>query len=229
MKVPIDGGSPELVAWGLRNPFALAFSPDSRLFVTENSYRGSRPIHGTGDLLWEIKPGIWYGWPDFHGQRPVDEGDHHKSLTKGRQKRLLASLPNDPPKPAAILEVHSSSNGFDFSRNAAVGYIGHVFIAQFGDMAPDVGKVFGPVGFKVVRVDVTEGVIHDFATNKGKANGPGSWIGTSGFERPVAARFDPLGTALYVVDFGVMTIGEKGPDAREETGVLWKITKEGGQ
>ena len=55
--------------------------------------------------------------------------------------------------------MHSSSNGFDFSRSKAFGFEGEAFIAQFGDMAPEVGKVWSPVGFKVVRVDVATGVI----------------------------------------------------------------------
>ena len=37
---------------------------------------------------------------------------------------------------------------------------------------------------------------------------------------------DP-GDALYVVDFGVMTIGPKGPEPKPGTGVLWRITREG--
>jgi hypothetical protein len=43
-------------------------------------------------------------------------------------------------------------------------------------------------------------------------------------ERPVAVRFDPAGTALYVVDFGVMTIGGS-PRPQLGTGVLWRITR----
>jgi hypothetical protein len=46
-------------------------------------------------------------------------------------------------------------------------------------------------------------------------------------ERPVAVRFDPAGEALYVVDFGVMTLGPQGPMPRQKTGVLWKITRSG--
>ena len=95
-------------------------------------------------------------------------------------------------------------------------------------MAPKVGKVLAPVGFKVVRVDVTTGRIEDFMVNRGRDNGPASRVGGNGLERPVAARFDPRGTALYVVDFGVMTMTEKGPAPREGTGVLWRITKGGG-
>ena len=46
-----------------------------------------------------------------------------------------------------------------------------------------------------------------------------------GLERPIAVRFSPDGTSLYVVDFGVMTVGERGPQPKPETGVLWRITR----
>lgn len=72
LKLPLGGGPVELVAWGFRNPFGLAFSPEGNLFVTDNSYgtRGSCPVDGTGDILWEIKSGACYGWPDAgqHGK-----------------------------------------------------------------------------------------------------------------------------------------------------------------
>ena len=32
------GGRPELVAWGFRNPFGLAFAPDEQLYVADNRY-----------------------------------------------------------------------------------------------------------------------------------------------------------------------------------------------
>ena len=67
--------------------------------------------------------------------------------------------PGVPPSPAAILGVHSSSDGFDFSRNSGFGYVGQAFIAQFGDQSPVVGKILNPVGFKVVRVDLKTGVV----------------------------------------------------------------------
>jgi hypothetical protein len=85
------------------------------------------------------------------------------------------------------------------------------------------------VGFKVVRVEVTTGVVEDFAVNKGNINGPASWLGSGGLERPLAARFDPSGRALYIVDFGVMTQSEAGAAPRQGTGVLWRITREAGQ
>jgi glucose/arabinose dehydrogenase len=230
MRIPpgSGGNQVEVVAWGLRNPYGFAFSPDGQLYVTENSYdvRGSRPVFGTGDLLWRIdKPGLWYGWPDFHGDLPLTKEDHFTEPGQPSPKFLLAEHPNDPPKPVAKFGVHSSSNGFDFSRNDRFGYAGEAFVAQFGDMSPGVGKVVAPVGFKVVRVDVKTGVIRDFATNRGKENGPASRQKHGGLERPNAVRFNRAGDALYVVDFGVMTIGKNGPEPRQGTGVLWRITR----
>ncbi|WP_247237396.1 sorbosone dehydrogenase family protein [Telluribacter sp. SYSU D00476] len=227
MRIAVTGGKLELVAWGIRNPFGMAFSNDGRLYVTENNYdvRGSRPVWGSGDVLWEIKEGMWYGWPDFSAGRPIRDEEEFKPPGKDPLKPLLRQYPNEPPKPAAILGVHSSSNGFDFSRSAAFGFEGEAFVAQFGDMAPKVGKVMAPVGYKIVRVDVQNGIIKDFVVNKGKRNGPASWLNSGGLERPVAARFDASGNTLYVVDFGVMRMSEKGPEPKPNSGVIWKITR----
>lgn len=228
MKVSPAGGAPELVAWGFRNPFGLAWSPDGKLFATDNGYdeRGSRPVFGAGDPLWEVRQGAWYGWPDFSEGMRLDEGNQFKPELRPKPELLLAKYPGVPPKPAAILPVHASADGFDFSSSDAFGYRGEAFAALFGDQSPTTGKVAGPVGFKVVRIDVKTGVIHDFAVNKGTKTGPASGLGTGGFERPVAARFDPSGKALYVVDFGILKETKKGAQPVQKTGVLWKITRE---
>ena len=227
MRVRPAGGRPELVAWGLRNPFGLAFAPDESLFVTDNLYdaRGSRPVFGTGDLLWRIEEGKWYGWPERFANLALHEHESFAPPGESRVSRLIDPYPGEAMEPVAKLGVHSASTGIDFSRSASFGHVGDAFIAQFGDMAPGVGKVMAPVGFKVVRFSPGDGIIHDFALNRGDANGPASRVGGGGLERPVAVRFDPSGQSLYLVDFGVMTIGERGPQPRPETGVLWRITR----
>lgn len=226
-RVAPDGRAVELVADGLRNPFGLTFGPDGQLWVTENSYdaRGSRPVFGTGDLLWAIEPGTWYGWPDYWAGRLLDDEDWFSPPGQDAPALVLAEHPGTPPTPTAYFGVHSSSNGLDVSTSRRFGHAGQVFVAQFGDMAPGVGKVLAPVGFKVVRVDVDTGVVHDFAVNHGETNGPASWLGTGGLERPVSVRFSPDGSALYVVDFGVMTTREGTIDPRERTGVIWRIER----
>jgi glucose/arabinose dehydrogenase len=216
------------VAWGFRNPFGLAFSPGGQLYVTDNGYddRGSRPIFGAGDLLWKVRRGAWHGWPDFSGDMPLAQ-NHFSVPGKPRPRVLFKDLPNQPPRPAAILGVHSSTNGFDFSHQAEFGHRGEAFVALFGDQAPDTGKVVNVVGAKVVRVNVTNGVIEDFAINKGHINAPASAQRGGGLERPIAARFDPSGRALYVVDFGVLLMDSKGAHPKTGTGVLWRIMRDG--
>ena len=231
MRISPDGGEPELVAWGLRNPYGLAFTPAGELYATENSYdvRGSRPVFGTGDLLWRIdlaSLGTWYGWPDFHDGRPLTQDDHFQAPGEPAPEFLLAEHPNDPPQPVARLPVHASANHLDFSRSERFGHAGQAFIASFGDMSPSVGKVLSPVGFNVVRVEVETGVIEPFAVNRGKSNGPASHLKHGGLERPIAARFDNTGEVLYVVDFGVLTIEEGKSAPRRGTGVLWRITRD---
>ncbi|UFS71460.1 PQQ-dependent sugar dehydrogenase [Geomonas sp. RF6] len=227
LKVSPAGGAPQLVAWGFRNPFGIAFSAEGKLFVTDNGYdeRGARPVYGAGDPLWEVQRGGWYGWPDFSGGLRLDEGSQFKPLLQERPKLLLEKYPARPPRPAALLPVHASANGFDFSRSEEFGHRGEAFIALFGDQSPTTGKLAAPAGFKVVRVDVKTGVIRQFAVNKGKKSGPASALYSGGLERPVAARFDPTGKALYVVDFGVLKETEMGALPVQKTGVLWKITR----
>ncbi|MFN6947150.1 MAG: PQQ-dependent sugar dehydrogenase [Cytophagaceae bacterium] len=225
-RIPLEGGEMELVAWGLRNPYGLAFTGDGRLFITENAYdnRGSRPVWGAGDVLWEILEGYWYGYPDYSAGKSMADVEF-KAPGKPVPAPLIAELPNVVPQPAAILDVHSSSNGFDFSINPEFGFENQAFIAQFGDMAPVVGKVMSPVGFKVIRVDPATGLIYDFAVNKGRRNGPASWQKHGGLERPNDILFDQNGTCMYIVDFGIVPITKDGPKPQKETGVIWRISR----
>lgn len=223
LRIPLAGGKPELVAWGLRNPYALALDQQERLFATENGAddRGSRPLWGCGDVLWEIKSGAWYGWPDYAEGKPVS---YFKAPGGPELHPLLKEHPGPVPKPVAVLAVHSSSNGLDFSRSNDFGFTGEAFIAQFGDMAPEVGKVLQPVGFKVVRVDTESGIVETFAVNKGRKNGPASRQGNGGLERPISVKFSPDGKSLYIVDFGILKMVDGATIPQPNTGVIWKVS-----
>lgn len=226
LRVRPDGSDLQLVAWGFRNPFGLAFSPDGKLYVTDNGFddRGSRPIWGTADVLWQVKEGLWYGWPDFSAGEPVTM-KKFKPPGKKQPQFILASHPNKPPEPVTRFGVHSSADGLDFSRSDNFGHVAQAFVALLGDESPATGKTLHPVGFKVVRVDVTKGTTEDFAVNKGRKNGPASKIGGGGLERPVSVRFNPSADALYVIDFGAMPHDAKGAKPQQGTGVIWKISK----
>lgn len=230
MSIAAQGGDLRLEAWGLRNPFGLAFAPDGTLYVSENGYdeRGSRPVFGAPDNLWKLERGRWYGWPDYGGPWRLDEEPYRPHGDDGAPP-LLTDAQGKPPTPLAQFAVHSSTNGIDVSRSAGFGHEGQVFAAQFGDMAPKVGKVWAPVGFKVVRVEPDRHIIHDFAVNHGEANGPASMLESGGLERPVAVRFSPDGSALYIVDFGQLKSTAKGHEPQPGTGVIWRVVRaEGG-
>ncbi|THH39883.1 PQQ-dependent sugar dehydrogenase [Neolewinella litorea] len=226
MRLPQEGGALEVVAWGLRNPYGMAFSPAGELFVTDNMYdvRGSRPLWGTGDLLWKIESGKWYGWPDYYKGIPVAALEFPG---KNKPQRVLAQDPGEPPRPVAGFGVHSSATGMDFAHSDAFGFGGQAFVALFGDLAPVVGKALSPVGYQVVRVDPETGIVEPFAVNRGDENAPASRLRTGGLERPIAVTFGPNDDALYVVDFGIVTTDKRrGAKPRLKTGVVWKISKE---
>jgi glucose/arabinose dehydrogenase len=174
--------------------------------------------------MWAITQGTWYGWPDWSDGLPLTH-ETFDPLGDPAPKPLLVNPPGPPPPPVARFGCHSSADGFDFSRSEAFGHVGDAFVALFGDQTPATGKIVAPSGFKVVRVDVEHGLVHDFAVNRGRTNGPASWLDEQGLERPVAARFDRDGAALYVVDFGVLVQHGAKADARPGTGVLWRITR----
>jgi glucose/arabinose dehydrogenase len=75
MRANFDGSELELVAWGIRNAFGPGFLPDGRLLATDQGpdERGSRPVSNAPELLFEVKTGAWYGWPDFIGGEPVTD------------------------------------------------------------------------------------------------------------------------------------------------------------
>jgi glucose/arabinose dehydrogenase len=219
MRVNPDGSDLELVAWGLRNPFDLRFAPDGALYVTDNGpdTRGSRPFQGP-DLLHRIRPGAWYGWPDYWNGQSVTE-----LTTSGREKPqpLLAKVPARPEKAFFAFEQHPAASGFDFAP-ASFGFGGQAFVAQWGSGFPATAQDPSLRGFNVLRVDLHTRKSEVFARNK--QQGPASLGSLGGFERPVVARFGPDG-ALYVLDWGHMGVTRKGPYHVPDGGVLWRISK----
>jgi glucose/arabinose dehydrogenase len=228
MRVSVDGGPIELVAWGFRNPYGMAFAPNGMLYATDNGMdqRGSRPVFGSADALWQVQQGRWYGWPDYSEGRPLAWEWWYSERDGETKGFMLATHPGTPPQPAAYFPVHSSADGIDFSRSASFGHVGDAFVALFGDQTPFPGKVMDPVGFKVVRVEMATGHIEDFMKNPGNKRGPATHRGDDGLERPLGLRFDPSGNALYVVDFGIVR-QDPTQEPQPGTGVLWRVTKGG--
>lgn len=228
LRCDLDGANLEVVAWGLRNPFGIAFAPDGQLYATEHGIdeRGGRYIVGDYDDFYRITSGTWYGWPDFASGIRLDD-PHWGEGGQGRDPTLAEHPDAPPPKPLALFDPHVGANGVDFCRNPGFGFEGDAFVALFGDLAPiTVPRITTPRGFKIVRIDMRTHSIVDFAINR--VQGPASKLPHEGFERPSHCAFGPDG-ALYVVDWGEIEIAPEqgGVRMKRESGVLWRIRRTG--
>ncbi|MGD9696948.1 MAG: sorbosone dehydrogenase family protein [Thermoleophilia bacterium] len=211
MRCEPDGSGLELVAWGLRNAYGLAFLPDGRLIATDQGSddRGSRPIGNVPELVFEVREGAWYGWPDYVGGVPVT--DPRFRPTRGEQPSFLladhADLPS-PERPLMELPINSAATKLDVAPPAAGDIAGQLIVALFGDERPMTAPSGPRVGRSLVRVDPSDWTMHPFA---------------SGFNRPIDVRFAPDG-ALYVCDFGEFEMRERGGlDARAGSGGVWRL------
>jgi putative membrane-bound dehydrogenase-like protein len=136
-----DGTGLGVFARGLRNPYDLTFTPDGRLWATDN---GSDPPCNTIDELDLIVEGGDYGWPYSPGCDAFAKG-----------------MP-----PVAGLGFNTSSDGLVYYDAGAfpAEYRGSFFVAQFGANSGDPS-----IGKRVVRVTVQQtaegprGEVTDFA------------------------------------------------------------------
>jgi glucose/arabinose dehydrogenase len=203
MRCRPDGSRLELVAWGIRNAFGLGFLPDGRLLAVDQGAddRGSRPIGDAPDLLFEVRAGSWYGWPDFIGGEPVTETKFRP--TRGPAPRFLvanhAELP--PPERASLaFPTHAAAAKFD------VGCDGQMYVALFGDERPMTAPPGPRCGRAVARIDPRDWSLHPYI------NGV--------LERPIDVRIRPSDGALHILDFGRFEMGPQGVIASAGTGKL---------
>ncbi len=125
-----DGSNLRVYASGLRNPYDLAFHPETgELFATDNGR--DVPSQGVSDELNVIVDGGDYGWPDCWDQ---GEGSNCEGTVA----------------PIALLEEHGSANGLAFYTGSMFPqWRGDLFIALFGTNSGDPS-----IGKQVVRVEL---------------------------------------------------------------------------
>ncbi|GAA1365967.1 PQQ-dependent sugar dehydrogenase [Streptomyces beijiangensis] len=200
-----DGSDLRLVAWGLRNAFGLLFLPDGRLLATDQGAddRGSRPVGEVPELLYEVRQGAWYGWPDYIGAVPVDaprfapDGGEAPAFVLANHDELPA-----PETPLVAFEPHVSAVKMDASPD------GRIVVALFGDEIP----MTAPRGPRVGRC---------FAVVD-----PRDWSTTtvsSPLKRPIDVKFGPDGH-LYALDFGHFEPGKGTMDAAAGNGAVWRMS-----
>jgi glucose/arabinose dehydrogenase len=210
MRCNLDGSGLELVAWGLRNAYGLGFLPDGRLLALDQGAddRGSRPIGNAPDLLFELRPGAWYGWPDYVGALPVT--DPRFRPQRGPQPSFVLAqheaLP--PPQPPLLaFPPHAAATKFDLAP-AGSALDGHLLVALFGDEAPMTAPPGPPVGRGLALVDTRTWQLRPLLSG-------------DPLRRPIDVRVQD-GEA-YVLDFGSFEMTDRGVDATPGTGRLWRL------
>ncbi len=211
-----DGSELELVAWGVRNAFGLGFLPDGRLLVTDQGAddRGSRPVGNVPDLLFAIRPGAWYGYPDFIGGDPIT--DERYRPTRGPAPTfVLANHGELPPPERPLLQFppHAAAVKFDTAPVSAGRWAGQIFVALFGDEAPMTAPAGPRVGRAIGRIDPADWSLHTVVAGQ--------------LARPIDVRCSRDGQFLYVLDFGQFEMtAERGVAATPESGTLWRLALE---
>lgn len=205
-----DSSGLELVAWGLRNAFGLLFLPDGRLLATDQGAddRGSRPIGNAPDLLFDVRPGYWYGYPDFVGGTPVS--DPRFRPTRGpAPQAVLCNHAELPPLAKPLLEfpVNTAATKLALIPEDAPRYAGQLLVCLFGDERPLTGPPGPKVGRSLVRVDLSDGSLH--ATGVGPLH------------RPIDVRVHDA--FVYVLDFGDFEMGPGRVDAVAGSGAVHRF------
>jgi glucose/arabinose dehydrogenase len=156
-------------------------------------------------MLFEVRKGAWYGWPDFIGDVPITD-PRYKPQRGAAPSFLIANhdeLPK-PEKPLVCFPPHTAAVKFD------IGPTGQLFVALFGDEVPMTSPSGPRVGRSIVRVDPADWSMHPFVNE--------------GLARPIDVRFNPADGALYIVDFGSFELLPKGGvSAEPESGKIWRV------
>jgi len=212
MRCRPDGSGLETVAWGLRNAFGLGFLPDGRLLAVDQGAddRGSRPIGNAPDLLFEVRPQGWYGWPDFINGVPVT--DQRFLPERGPAPVfLLADHDRMPAPERALLEFppHTAAAKLDVAPPSRSTSAGHLYVALFGDERPMTAPPGPRAGRSVCRIDPVTWALEQILADP--------------LIRPIDIRFRPGDGALHVVDFGWFEMTPQGIQAKAGSGTVWRI------
>lgn len=233
--------TPELVAWGFRNPVALALDTRGDLYVGNHGadIRGTRPVMDDPDAVYRVRAGAWYGWPDYSAalvpltdpryqppQQYMAEG--HTRLDPVFDLARSGLTPPDRGLLVSATAPHAALGGMTFVPGGGpfARWAGQLLISEMGDFKPTTDPVHADVhtGFQIEVIDVASGARTVFARNRG--TGPALPASTldlqEAFERPVDVKVGPDGL-VYVLDFGVFRSTMTAANVMPKTGKVFRI------
>jgi glucose/arabinose dehydrogenase len=240
-RLPAGGDRPELVAWGFRNPVALAWDPSGSLLVGMHGadVRGTRPVRDDPDAIYRLRQGAWYGWPDFSAALlPVTDERYRadrRFFPAGQDRlgflidhRASALPPPDRSLLVATTEPHAALGGMTVvpAEGPFARWAGRLLLSEMGDFRPttDPANPHERAGFQIESVELPTGRRETFARNRGAGDPqPASALDLEdGLERPVDVKFGPDGN-LYVLDYGVFEPTAEAAKVLPKTGKIFRI------
>lgn len=132
----LSTGAIENFAWGIRNIEGMEFNSEDKLIAIIGGMedRGLRPIKGDVDYIYQIKKGIWYGWPDYSGGDPINS-PRFKGKNGERIGFLLDKHPStNPPAPLYQHETLNTLCDLTVDKKGLLGYKDAIYFFDSKEM-----------------------------------------------------------------------------------------------
>jgi glucose/arabinose dehydrogenase len=155
----LDGTNFTVFASGMRNAVGMAFHPlTGQLYATENG-RDWLGDDLPPDEINLVEEGEDYGWPICYGKNIHDTDFDNNTYIRDPCEDCIPSLVD--------LQAHSAPLGLNFyyDNSFPEEYQGNLFVCFHGSWNRQ-----EPTGYKVVRVNMTDLTINDFATGWSQNN-----------------------------------------------------------
>ena len=207
-------------------------------------------IYEVVDDEWYGWPDFYSGIPITDERFAVKKGKGEFLLTEETHRKLLKGK-RLPRQPLVRLPPHAAAEGMVFGRREFGIDPNRILVAEMGTIVrqfkgkelyppgkqrpgeemeddplpadPPAGVDTSWPGFKVQLIDLESGRVQDFLKNHNE--GPATATSGSGLERPLQLEWGPDG-ALYVVDFGIISMTKMGMKSYPHTGVIWRVSRQ---